>query len=104
MDLSSSRPLDGYAFPIEVDNFSGVTQLWSQYFGSVVPLAMFLSDPGVPGPMYGSSCLSLYLCANVTDVTLADEDTNSILTDNAKRAFQGNVAMRVTQPGVKICN
>ena len=39
------------------------------------------------------------LCADFTDVTLADEDTNSILTDNANRAYQGNVAMRVTQPG-----
>ena len=29
--------------------------------------------------------------ADLTDVTLADEDTNSILTDNANRAFQGNV-------------
>ena len=43
-------------------------------------------------------------CANLTDVTLADEDTNSILTENAKRAIQGNVAMQVTQPGGKICN
>ena len=34
---------------------------------------------------------------DLTDVTLADEDTNSTLTDNANRAFQGNVAMRVTQ-------
>ena len=33
--------------------------------------------------------------ADLTDVTLADEDTNSILADNANRAFQGNVAMRV---------
>ena len=30
-----------------------------------------------------------------TDVTLADEDTNSILADNAKRAIQGNEAMQV---------
>ena len=37
-------------------------------------------------------------------MTLADEDTNSILTDNADRAIQGNVAMEVTQPGGKICN
>ena len=29
---------------------------------------------------------------DLTDVTLADEDTNSTLTDNANRAFQGNVA------------
>ena len=37
---------------------------------------------------------------NLTDVTLADEDTNSILTDNANRAIQGNV----TQPGGQMCN
>ena len=30
-------------------------------------------------------------------MTLADEDTNSILTDNAKRAIQGNEAMQVIQ-------
>ena len=36
---------------------------------------------------------------NLTDVTLADEDTNSILTDNANRSIQGNVAMQLTQPG-----
>ena len=32
-------------------------------------------------------------------MTLADEDTNSIPTDNANRAIQGNVAMHVTLPG-----
>ena len=31
---------------------------------------------------------------NLTDVTQADEDTNSILTDNANRAFQRNMAMQ----------
>ena len=35
---------------------------------------------------------------NLTDVTLADEDTKSILTDNANRAIQDNVAMHVTHP------
>ena len=30
-------------------------------------------------------------------MTLADEDTNSILTDNANRAIQGNVAMQIIQ-------
>ena len=40
------------------------------------------------------------VCADLTDdVTLANEDTNSILTDNANRAIQGNVAMQVTRPG-----
>ena len=36
------------------------------------------------------------LCADLTDVTLADEDTNSILSDNANRAFQ---SMGYTQVG-----
>ena len=35
---------------------------------------------------------------NLTDVTLADEETNLILTDKVNRIIQGNVAMRVTQP------
>ena len=37
-------------------------------------------------------------------MTLADQDTNPILTDNANRAIQGNVAMQVTQPGGHIWN
>ena len=44
------------------------------------------------------------LVADLTDVTLADEDTNPILTDNANRTFQGNLATRVTQPGGQIWN
>ena len=43
-------------------------------------------------------------CVNLTDVTLTDEDTDSILTDNTNRANQGNVAMQVTQPGGQVCN
>ena len=56
-------------------------------------MELFLSDPGVPGPIYGSSCLSLSHkpFADLTDVTLADEDTKSILTDNVNGAIQGNV-------------
>ena len=33
--------------------------------------------------------------ANLTDVTQADEDTNSILTDKVNRTIQGNVAMQL---------
>ena len=43
-------------------------------------------------------------CWNLTDVTLADEDTNWILNDNANRAIQGNVAMRVTLHGGQLWN
>ena len=41
--------------------------------------------------------MSMYL--DLTDVTLAAEDTNSMLTDNANRAIQRNVAMHVTRLG-----
>ena len=68
----------------------------------------FLSDPGVSGVRSMGSSLSNKLTerpfADLTDVTLADEDTNPILTDNAKRTFQGNLATRVTQPGGQIWN
>ena len=51
-------------------------------------------------PIYGFKCLKLTThCADLTDVTRADEDTKSILTDNSNRAIQGNVAMQVTQSG-----
>ena len=54
-------------------------------------LSSLLSDPGKPG------------VRSLTDVTLADEDTYSILTDNANREIQGNMATQVTQPGGQLC-
>ena len=42
--------------------------------------------------------------ANLTDVTLADQATNSIQADNANMAIQGNVAMKVTQSGGQLWN
>ena len=59
---------------------------------------MIFIGPRCPwGPIYGSGSLKQteLPCADLTDVTLADEDTNSILTDNANRAFQGNVVTGV---------
>ena len=76
--------------------------------GFKCPIFQFLSDPGVPGVRSMGPVLSNSLTeppfANLTDVTLADEDTNSILTDNANRAIQGNVAMHVTLPGGQLWN
>ena len=60
---------------------------------------IFLSDPGKPGVRSLGPDVTPRGCVDLTDVTLADEDTNSILTDNANRAIQGNVAMQVTQSG-----
>ena len=57
-------------------------------------LFVFLSDLGKPGVRsLGSDVTESATCWDLTDVTLADEDTNSIPTDNANRAIQGNVAM-----------
>ena len=42
--------------------------------------------------------------ADLIDVTLADEDTKSILTDNTNSAIQGNVAMQMTHSGGQVCN
>ena len=44
------------------------------YFCFTDYFAMFLSDPGVPGPIFVSGCPPPLL--DLTDVTLADEDTN----------------------------
>ena len=65
------------------------------------PSKIFIGPRCPWGPIYGpvlSHSLSPRRFANLTDVTLADGDTKSILTDNAKRAIQGNVAMHVTHP------
>ena len=40
--------------------------------------------------------IRILIIGDLTDVTLTNKDTNSILTDNANRALQGNVAMKVT--------
>ena len=67
--------------------------------------AEFLSDPGIPGPTYGSKPLKLReVCADLTDVTLADEDTNSILIEKANMATHGYEAMQTTQSGGKLWN
>ena len=42
-----------------------------------------------------SNSLSPRGFVDLTDVTLADEDSNSIPTDDVNRAFLGNAAMQV---------
>ena len=65
-----------------------------------VDFSKVLSDAGIPG----LRAIGPRFWGDLTDVTLADEDTNPILTDNAHRTFQGNLATRVTQPGGQIWN
>ena len=55
------------------------------------------------GHLWVQVSLSRRPCADLTDVTQADED-NSIPTDDANRAIIGNVAMYVAPPGGQTCN
>ena len=55
----------------------------------------------VGSPQY---ILNPRVVADLIDVTLVDEDTNAILTDNADRAIQGNVAMQITVSGCQLWN
>ena len=63
---------------------------------------IFLSDTGIPGPICGPGCLKL--SANLIDVSLSYEDTNSLQTDDFNRTTIGIVAMQVAQPGDQTCN
>ena len=66
-------------------------------------LKYFLSDPGVPGVRSMgpdvSPSLHTRLCADLTDVTLADEDSNSIPTVDDNKAVLGNEAIQVAPSG-----
>ena len=63
---------------------------WTQvYLGHDLWVRVFLTN-------------SLYICANLTDVTLADENANSILNDNANWAIQGNVTLQVLPPDCQL--
>ena len=46
-----------------------------------------------------SDSLHTRLCADLTDVTLADEDSNSTPADYLNRAILGNVAMQLALSG-----
>ena len=56
---------------------------------------VFLSDPGVPGVRSMGPDETTRLCSDLTDVTLADEDSNSIPTYDVNRAFLSNMATQV---------
>ena len=68
----------------------------------------FLSNPGVPGvrsmdPDVRPSVRQTPF-ADLPDVTLADEDSNSISTDDVNGAILGNVTMQVAPSGGQIYN
>ena len=66
-------------------------------------LFLYLSDRGVPGvrsmgPDVGNS-IHTRPFADLTGVTLADEESNSIPVDYVNRAILCNMAMQVAPPG-----
>ena len=63
--------------------------------------SLFIGPRYTWGPIYGSdlsNSLRDYF-ADLTDVTLADEDSNSIPTDDVNRAILSNLAMQVAPSG-----
>ena len=60
-----------------------------------------LSDLGEAGVQSMGPHVSERGFADLTDVTLADEDSNSIPTDGVNRAILGNVAMQVAPSGAQ---
>ena len=50
------------------------------------------------GPDVTLSLTHYKTSADLTDVTLADDDSNSIPTDDVNKAIPGNVAMQVAPP------
>ena len=78
------------------------TKLSEMKLTLLISKCIFLSDPGVPGvrsmgPDVRPSPQDYF--ADLTDVTLADEDSNSIPTDDVNRAILGNLAMQVAPSG-----
>ena len=75
----------------------------SLHFSYFCIFYIFLWDQGVPGvrSMGPDVCPSVNprAFADLTDETLADEDSNSIPTDDVNRAILGNVAMHVAPSG-----
>ena len=60
----------------------------------------FLSDAGIPGFRYMIGLdVVLRFVVDFIDVTLVDEDTNSIPTVRAHRAILGNLEMKVAPHG-----
>ena len=76
--------------------------LWCFVILSSPALLLIFIGPRCPwGPIYGSWCpsVSTRLFADLIDVTLADEDSNSIPTDDVNRAILGNMTMQVAPSG-----
>ena len=83
----------------------GVECIWYQQ----VPSAEYLSELDLQRVNTNKTNFNfqkMFIGPRYNDVILADEDINSILTDNSNRAIQGNMTMQLslTQPGWKICN
>ena len=87
---------NGHAFTIPIlrHRLTSSIALFSTFYRTQVSLG---SDLWVLMSLTHS--LSPRVFADLTDVTLADEDSNSIPTDDVNRASLGNVAMQVAPPG-----
>ena len=82
-----------------MDNWSTKTVCQILVLFQWIDICICLSDPGVPGVRSMGPDLCPRGFADLTDVTLADEDSNSIPTNDVNRAILGNLAMQVAPLG-----
>ena len=61
--------------------------------------ALYRTQVSLGSDLWVLMSLTERLFADLTDVTRADEDINSIPSDDVNRAILGNVAMQVAPPG-----
>ena len=89
--------------PLLQCNFGSFSSKGSLSWNIWMPCSkVFIGPRYTWGPIYGSG--SILPCWDLADVTLADQDINSILADNANRAIQGNMAIQVVPFGGQNCN
>ena len=85
-------------------NASGVQVIESIPWVHCAPGIVFMGPRYPWSNLWVQVFLTATLSADFTHVTLADEDNNSIPTDDVNRAIIGNVAKQVAPPGSQTCN
>ena len=75
--------------------FVEITFAWPLHHGHVQVTTFYRTQVSLGSDLWVLISQTEGLCWDLTDVTLADEDSNSIPTSDVNRAFQSNMAMQV---------
>ena len=78
-----------------LERFESENQLWLQFRSVIEQVIFYWTQVSQVSDLWVPMSVTELPCWNLTDVIPADQATNSIPTDNANMAIQGNVAMQV---------